>query len=111
MTTYNLEAAKLAQLDAVNMNFNNQLEFNVTFENRTYQANTESYQQMIFYFLANLPEDFYWVDINNNKIPMTKEKLQQLITLIQTKRFELFNLHQLNKDKIRSATQLTELFN
>lgn len=110
MTDINLEAAKLAQLDALSQNLEKDLNFDVVFEGSTYQADSKSYQEMIFSLASELPENFYWVDKENNKISMTKEKLQAIVNLIQTKRFEIFNQYQLKKDKVRSALSIEDIF-
>jgi hypothetical protein len=109
--TINLDAAKLAQLEALNQNLEKDLNFDIVFEGATFQADTKSYQEILNSLVTELPPNFYWVDKDNNKISMNKEKLQLIANLIQAKRFEIFNLHQINKDKVRAATSLAGLFN
>lgn len=106
-----LDNGKLAQLEAVNINFPDKLNISVLFEGHEYQADPKSYQEIISALVhANLPNNFYWVDTENNKVPMNKDQLSKLAETIANKRFLIFDKHQRRKHKIRNATTLEDLF-
>lgn len=108
--TASLEDGKLAQLEAFRHDYLASLEFDVEFNGSVYQAGETSYARLLSVLPVELPVGFYWVDKGNNKVPLTKENLVELASVIQAKRFEMFVAYQDRKDQIRSATQMSELF-
>lgn len=105
-----LEECKLASLAAENLNFPSKLNFEIEYAGALYQADSKSYEMMLGALAVDLPDGFYWLDKNNNRVLMTKAVLQELASSVQKERFRLFNEHQNRKEKMRNATDVSQLF-
>lgn len=109
--TRSIEDCKAASLAAENLNVKTRFEFDVVYAGATYQADPASYSEILAAIAqTQLPDNFYWVDKNNNKVSMTKTNLQELALLVQTERFRIFDAHQNRKAQIRNATEISQLF-
>ena len=106
-----LDDYKAASLAAENQNYPARLNFNVEYAGATYQADPESYSDMLAAIAQpELPADFYWLDINNNKVPFNKQNLQELTNVVFLKRLFIFNEHQNRKEIMKNATKVEDLF-
>jgi len=99
-------------LSYVNDNYPaDKLFFDVEYNDHTFQADPKSFSEMIYALSIDVfPDNYYWIDKENNKVIITKEDLQNLVSKIAKERFRIFNEHQERKNKIRNATQITDLF-
>lgn len=108
--TKTLEECKFAQLTAIKANYPDNLNIEVEYAGHTYQADQKSYLEMLFALLQpQLPDNFYWLDKSNNKIPVTKQNLQELANLVFLKRFDIFNQYQTKKLAIKNASSIESL--
>ena len=106
-----LNNAKKAQLEAVKMNLDEQLVFDVEYYGAIYQADPKSYSAMLSSISHDvLPDGFFWVDKENNKNYLTMKQLKELAFMVGEKRFRVFEALQIRKDKIKQATSVDELF-
>jgi hypothetical protein len=106
-----LDDYKAASLAAENQNYPARLNFTVEYAGATYQADPESYSEILAAAQqTELPTDFYWLDINNNKIPFNKQKIQELANIVFLKRLAVFNQHQNRKQIMKNATIIEDLF-
>lgn len=106
-----LEDCKAASLAAENFNFKSRFDFDVVYAGATYQADPESYTEILAAVAqTELPADFYWVDKDNNKVVFTKQQLQELANVMFLKRLSLFKEHQDRKETMRNATTIEALF-
>jgi hypothetical protein len=106
-----LEDCKAASLAAENLVFKSRFDFDVEYGEATYQADPESYTEILAAVAqTELPADFYWVDKDNNKVAFTKQQLQELANVIFLKRLALYKEHQDRKDVMRNATTIEALF-
>lgn len=100
-----------ATLRAENMNYSSKLMPDVEYLGNIYQADYNSYLNVIFALLQpQLPDGFYWIDKDNNKILFDKQKLEGLANVIFMQRFFAFDQHQSRKERIRNATTVQQLF-
>ena len=106
-----LEDCKAASLAAENLVFKSRLDFDVVYAGATYQADPESYTELLAAVAqTELPADFYWVDKDNNKVIFTKQQLQELANVVFLKRLSIFKEHQERKEIMRNATTIEALF-
>jgi hypothetical protein len=102
----------LAQLFAKKTDFEEgSKSLTVTYDDVVYQADDHSIDQMIKTLgHSSLPSNFYWLDSSNNKVVLTKEKLQDLADSAIEARFNLFNIYQDARVRVNAATEFSELF-
>lgn len=82
----------------------------VTFNGVIYQSDPKSWDALSKTISAgNVPENFYWVDANNNKVSFTMFDLQALCGVMLRERFSVFDRLQIRKSEIRAATTKDEL--
>lgn len=106
-----LEACKSASLAAENINYQARLVFDVEYGGAIYQADKKSFDELMLAINQDvLPDNFYWIDKLNNKVPMTKVQLKELADVIFARRFALFDEHQRRKEGLRAATAVEHLF-
>jgi hypothetical protein len=106
-----LELCKQASLTAENILFTKRLDFDVEYAGATYQADPASYSEIVAAAAqTQLPDNFYWIDKNNNKVAFLKSDIEQLLAIVFEKRFQLFSEHQAKKEKIRNAESVQQIF-
>jgi hypothetical protein len=106
-----LEQAKLAQIEALNISYAEFFVFDVELDGHRYQADIKSYSEMLAAAAQpSLPDDFYWLDSENYRVPFDSQKLQQLVSMVFAKRLELFKDLQDKKQGVRDATEINQLF-
>jgi hypothetical protein len=109
--TNHIEQAIAAQIEALNTNFPQLLEIEVEYGGHTYQGGQKSYIEMVSALLMeSLPEDFFWIDKYNNRVPFSRADLQALTQIVFNARFEIFQAHQNRKQLVKNATSLEDLF-
>lgn len=107
-----LEELQGAQLAAVTVWYEKEilLPNGVTFNGTTYQSDPASWDTISKTMsVGNLPNSFYWLDANNNKVSFTLTDLQNLSSLMLQARFEVFNRFQNRKADIRATTTEAEV--
>lgn len=107
-----LEDYKKSQHSAINDSFHYATEVKnveVLYKNEIYQADKKSRERLLFMVNNNtLPENFYWLDKNNNKNYLTKEELFELLNLMNEKYFYYFNKMTEIKNMIRNLNENSE---
>lgn len=107
-----LEELQAAQLAAVTVWYEKEilLPNGVTFNGTIYQSDPTSWDRISKTMsVGNLPNNFYWLDANNNKVSFTLTDLQNLSSLMLQARFEVFNRFQNRKAEIRATTTEAEV--
>ena len=102
-----LDQAKTSKFSEIKSAYEIEISADIQYTNTTFQADEKS-QNMITKVLAasggTLPTDFFWLDVNNNKITMTYDDLQGLANAILSRGQQAFAKYQELKAQIKSAT-------
>ena len=82
----------------------------VEYMDTTFQADSKS-QDIIAKVLSvgSVPDNFYWLDKYNNKVPMSYEGLQGLANAILARNQQNFDKLQLKKELVRKVESIEEL--
>lgn len=105
-------------LEAIKTNYQRALASPVPFTTTegvlgSYQHDTESMQTLTsaitsFSAAGELPQGYYWLDANNERIGFTLPDLIDLCSTLSRRNFELFSKLQDYKDAVRSATSVAQ---
>ena len=103
---------KRLKIDKLKMKYEEEIQSDVPYMGTTFQADEKS-QVMITKVLAasggTLPTDFFWLDANNNQVPMTYTDLQGLANAILLRGQQAFAKYQELRTQIKSATDIATL--
>jgi len=112
LTMPTIDQLKQQKKNQLIQNYESELNSNITYMNTEFQADEKSQNLISKTLIASggsLPDDFYWLDVYNNKVPMTYTDLQGLANAILLRRQQLFDKLQTLKAQVRNATSITEL--
>jgi hypothetical protein len=105
-----LEQAKASKLAEVLKDYDSANQAPISYMDTTFQADYKS-QDMISKALSagSVPSDFYWLDANNNKVPMTYAQLQGLAVLLLERNQVNFDNLQTKKAAINTAKTVKQV--
>ena len=110
---YELDKARVEQIQLLKKGFNNQAYGLVAFKGTTFQADEESRARLLSTLAAwtatTLPAGFFWTDSLNNPVPMTYAELQNLLATGATQFFTAFQRLQTQKVAINNATTVIDI--
>lgn len=106
-----LADVKKAQIDILNAAYNTAIQQPVAYMSTTFQADTSS-QTKVMAVLAAMtpagatPAGFYWVDMPNNRVPMTLAQVQGLAQAMMAQGWTAFQNLQTRKASVNAATTI-----
>lgn len=105
-----LDDIKAKKLLSLRDSYNEEITSNVTYMNTTFQADEYS-QSLLAKCLSagTVPNDFYWLDVSNTKIPMTFDALQGLSSAILIRGQRSFDNLQTKKAAVKIAGNPTDV--
>jgi hypothetical protein len=105
-----LEQAKASKLAEVLKDYESANQEPIAYMNTTFQADYKS-QDMVSKALSagSVTSDFYWLDANNNKVPMTYAQLQGLAVLLLERTQANFDNLQTKKAAINTAKTVKQV--
>ena len=102
-----LDQAKKAEKEALKMNYNSNIkdvDLEITYSGKVYQADYESYEKVIQALSCNtLPSGFFWLTKTNEKISLNKTQLQELADAMYAKHFSMFDTYNTNRINVDNA--------
>lgn len=102
-----LKAKKIAEFYQAYNNANN---LDIAYMNTIFQADSYSQELIVAVLSAgSVPDGFYWLDANNNKVSMTYADLQGLSATILARGQVNFDKLQSLKTQVKSATSQADL--
>ncbi len=101
-----LRAAKLLELESA---YSAAIQHSVIYMNSTFQADADSQNTLckvlaVSIAAAGVPQGFYWLDADNNKVTMTLAQLQGLAAAMMAQAWTAFQKLQSLKTAARAAT-------
>jgi len=107
-----LKEAQSNQSDLLDSAYSDAIQQNITYLGSVFQADNSSQDTLIkalTVFAGTVPAGFYWVDFNNNKVPMTFVQLQGLAQAMMARGWASFQKLTDLKEQIIKATTIDQV--